>query len=84
MNGEREINQQLANKAIRTVESISRERDIKGNANVAAGRYGELVANMVRYAEAQMALQMIDSEEQQHDFSATQALSYGSPTTNRH
>lgn len=83
MNGEREHNQRLAEQAIRTVESISHERDVKGNANVTAGRYGELVANMVRYAEAQMALQLMDSEQQGRRFSAEQALSSSSPTTSK-
>lgn len=83
MNGEREHHQKLAEQAIRIVESISHERDVKGNANVAAGRYGELVANMVRYAESQMALQLMDSEQQERRLSAEQALSSSSPTISK-
>jgi aminoglycoside phosphotransferase family enzyme len=63
MNREQEQNLRQADEAIRTVESISRERDLKGNANVTAGRYGELVAKMVKYAESQMALEMLNQGE---------------------
>lgn len=63
MNQELEHNLRQAEEAIHAVESISHERDIKGNANVTAGRYGELVANMVKYAESQMALQALKQSE---------------------
>lgn len=63
MNWERDQNLRQAEEAIRTVESISAERDRKGNAHVTAGRYGELVANMVKYAESQLALEMLNHNQ---------------------
>lgn len=72
MNRDRELIQQQADRAIRTVEDISQERDVKGNANVTAGRYGEMVANMVRYAESKMALDLMNKGED--NFSATASL----------
>ena len=49
--------------AQQTIEDISQERQIKGNENVAAGRYGDLVANMVKYAESQKAMEMMHKED---------------------
>lgn len=62
MNREQEQNLRQAEDAVRAVESISHERARKGSANVTAGRYGELVANMVKYAESQMALEMLNQD----------------------
>lgn len=63
LNGDREHNIQQANEARKTLDDIANERKMKGNANVTAGRYGEMVANMVKYTESQMALQMINQED---------------------
>lgn len=64
MNSDREHNIQQANQARQTLEDIAQERKMKGNANVSAGRYGDMVANMVKYTESQMALQMANQEDQ--------------------
>ncbi|MCK4259862.1 MAG: hypothetical protein KAX49_12840 [Halanaerobiales bacterium] len=50
--------------ALHTIESIKKERQEKDNANVTAGRYGELVANMVKFSESQMALKMLNQESE--------------------
>lgn len=57
--------------ALQTIDGISKERQIKGNANVSAGRYGELVANMVKFAESQMALEMLNQKNQNTSFTAS-------------
>ncbi len=63
MGDERKYNQEQRKEALSTIEDISSERKIKGNANVSAGRYGELVANMVRYTQAEMTLDLLDKED---------------------
>lgn len=65
MEHERQLIEAQQQKALQTVNDITEERDRKGNAHVTAGRYGELVANMVRYAESQMALDLLNREGQQ-------------------
>ncbi|AZR73793.1 hypothetical protein BBF96_10585 [Anoxybacter fermentans] len=63
MKDEQDFLKQQYKEAIRTVEEISKERKLKGNANVTAGRYGELVANMIKYAESKMALEMMEKRK---------------------
>ena len=55
-------NQEQLAEALQTIENINTERQIKGNSAVSAGRYGQLVANMVKYAETKFALELLNSQ----------------------
>lgn len=59
MDEDQKNNQKQLAAALQTIENINTERQIKGNSAVTAGRYGELVANMVKYAETKLALDFI-------------------------
>lgn len=62
MTGNWQDNQDQLDEALKSIQNINSERRIKGNSAVTAGRYGELVANMIKYSEAKLALELYDRQ----------------------